>query len=194
MDVIDSNKKGANLCVEGFVWIPHIYTHLNKQRWVPAEFEFRNYYILTPKGKIFAVLSLKCELPWKLLNKWFACWIKRGTRCMFNKVELKRWQPSTPYLIFVIFFTRTKFLENKIYTKIYTVNCQFTQKIANLHSKWPIFCVKSVKNYTGQKKFTRTCPWRPWQIWGMLDASQLVVSGSGKKITQISGSRKSSIC
>ena len=25
------------------------------------------------------------------------------------------------------FFTQAKFLENKIYTKIYTVNCQFTQ-------------------------------------------------------------------
>ena len=33
------------------------------------------------------------------------------------------------------FFTHAKFLENKIYTKIYTVNCQFTQLIANLHSK-----------------------------------------------------------
>ena len=31
------------------------------------------------------------------------------------------------YLIFVIVFTRAKFLENKIYTEIYTVNCQFTQ-------------------------------------------------------------------
>ena len=31
------------------------------------------------------------------------------------------------YLIFVIFFTRAKFLENKIYTEIYTVNCQFIQ-------------------------------------------------------------------
>ena len=33
-----------------------------------------------------------------------------------------------PYLIFVIFFTQAKFLENKIYTKKrvnYTVNCQF---------------------------------------------------------------------
>ena len=29
------------------------------------------------------------------------------------------------YLIFVIFFTRTKFLKNKIYTEIYSVNCQF---------------------------------------------------------------------
>ena len=29
------------------------------------------------------------------------------------------------YLIFVIFFTRAKFFENKIYTEVYTVNCQF---------------------------------------------------------------------
>ena len=36
-----------------------------------------------------------------------------------------------------------------------------------IHSKLPIFRVKSVKNYTGQKKITRTCPWRPWQISGM---------------------------
>ena len=34
---------------------------------------------------------------------------------------------SDAYLIFVFFFTQAKFLENKIYTKIYTVNCQFTQ-------------------------------------------------------------------
>ena len=31
----------------------------------------------------------------------------------------------------------------------------------------PIFCVKSVKIYTGQKKITRVYPWRPWQISGM---------------------------
>ena len=36
-----------------------------------------------------------------------------------------------------------------------------------IHSKLPIFCVKSVKIYTGQKKFTRTSSVRPWQIWGM---------------------------
>ena len=29
------------------------------------------------------------------------------------------------YLIFVIFFTHAKFLEKKIYTEIYTVNCKF---------------------------------------------------------------------
>ena len=31
----------------------------------------------------------------------------------------------------------------------------------------PIFCIKSVKIYTGPKKFTRVYPWLPWQIWGM---------------------------
>ena len=31
----------------------------------------------------------------------------------------------------------------------------------------PIFRVKSVKIYTGQKKFTRVYPWDPWQIRGM---------------------------
>jgi len=66
------------------------------------------------------------------------------------------------YLIFVIFFTRAKFLENKIYTEKTRKLRQNTQKIANflryygkIHSKLPIFCVKSVKIYTGQKKFTR---------------------------------------
>ena len=31
----------------------------------------------------------------------------------------------------------------------------------------PIFRVKSVKIYTGQKKFTRVYSWLSWQIWGM---------------------------
>ena len=31
----------------------------------------------------------------------------------------------------------------------------------------PIFRVKCVKIYTGQKKFTRIYSWRPWQISGM---------------------------
>ena len=62
------------------------------------------------------------------------------------------------YLIFVICFTRAKFLENKIYTEKMRKLRQNTQKIANflryygkIHSKLPIFCVKSVKIYTGQK-------------------------------------------
>ena len=38
----------------------------------------------------------------------------------------------------------------------------------------PIFRVKSVKIYTGQKKFTRIYPWDPWQIWGMDNGSVVV--------------------
>ena len=71
-----------------------------------------------------------------------------------------------PYLIFVIFFTRPKFLENKIYTKKTRKLRQNTQKNANflryygkIHSKLPIFRVKSVKVYTSQKKFTREFAW-----------------------------------
>ena len=36
-----------------------------------------------------------------------------------------------------------------------------------IHSKLPIFCIKSVKIYTGQKKITREFSWLSWQIWGM---------------------------
>ena len=35
-----------------------------------------------------------------------------------------------------------------------------------IHSKLPIFRVKSVKIYTGQKKFTWEFSWLSWQIWG----------------------------
>ena len=52
---------------------------------------------------------------------------------------------SGPYLIFVIFFTQAKFLENKIYT-------EKTRKLRQIR-------VKSVKIYTGQKKFTREFSW-----------------------------------
>ena len=34
----------------------------------------------------------------------------------------------------------------------------------------PIFRVKSVKIYTGQKKLTRIYPWDPWQISGMVSS------------------------
>ena len=67
------------------------------------------------------------------------------------------------------FFTQAKFLESKIYTEKTRKLRQNTQLIANfwryyygkIHSKLPKFCVKSEKIYIGQKKFTRTCPWRP---------------------------------
>ena len=51
-------------------------------------------------------------------------------------------QMTFPYLIFVIFFTQAKFLENEIYT-VKRVNYD------KLHSKLPIFRVKSEKIYTG---------------------------------------------
>ena len=51
--------------------------------------------------------------------------------------------PWSTYLKLVIFLTQAKFLENKIYTE----KCVNYDK---LHSKFPIFRVKSVKIYTGQ--------------------------------------------
>ena len=78
---------------------------------------------------------------------------------------------SNAYLIFVIFFTLAKFLENKIYTEkrqFFALNLKknatFSRKICR---KCQFFCVKSVKMYTGQKKFPRIYPWDPWQISGM---------------------------
>merc|ERR1711873_146218 len=64
------------------------------------------------------------------------------------------------------FFTRAKFLEEKIYTEKTRKLRQNTQKIANflryygkIHSKLSIFRVKSIKIYTGPKKFTREFSW-----------------------------------
>ena len=52
------------------------------------------------------------------------------------------------------FFTQAKFLENKIYTKK-------RLNYDKLHSKLPLFRVKSVKIYTGKKKFKRAPPVAP---------------------------------
>ena len=60
------------------------------------------------------------------------------------------------------FFTQAKFFENKIYTKKRHFLPIFANLHRNLHQKTlifsPIFCVESVKIYTGQKKFTRVTP------------------------------------
>ena len=84
--------------------------------------------------------------------------------CFWSSMRLLR-LISEPYLIIVIFFTLTQFLENKIYTQKTRKLRQNTQKIAHflryygkIHSKLPIFRVKSVKIYTCQKKFTRAPP------------------------------------
>merc|ERR1711928_158389 len=67
------------------------------------------------------------------------------------------------YLIIVIFFTLTQFLENKIYTQKTRKLRQNTQSIDNflcyygkIHSKLPIFRVKSEKNLHLPEKFTLT--------------------------------------
>ena len=72
------------------------------------------------------------------------------------------------YLLFVIFITQTKFLENEIYTEKRVNYDKLHSKLPilrlnydKLHSKLPIFCVKSLKIYTGQKKFTRAPPVAP---------------------------------
>ena len=89
--------------------------------------------------------------------------------CIWNTL----WS-HTSYLLF--FFTRA-FLENKIYNEKTRKLRQNTQKIAKflcyygkIHSKLPIFRVKSVKIYTGQKKITREFSWLSWQISGMTSA------------------------
>ena len=70
-----------------------------------------------------------------------------------------------PYLIFVIFFTRAKFLESKIYT-------EKRLNYGKIHSKLPIFCVITAKytvncqivalnrkNLPQPKKITRIYSW-----------------------------------
>ena len=107
--------------------------------------------------------------PLRLMAK-----IWRITGCTKNVPGSLNQMNEGEYLLFVIFFTQTKFLKNKIYTEKTRKLRQNTQKIANflryygkIHSKLPIFCVKSVKIYTGQKKFTLEFSWLSWQIWGM---------------------------
>ena len=65
-----------------------------------------------------------------------------------------------PYLIFVVFLHEQNFWRIK-FTPKKRVNYD------KIHRKLPIFCVKSVKIYTGQKKCTREFSWLSWQIWGM---------------------------
>ena len=52
-------------------------------------------------------------------------WMSVLSRPVPSRPVPSRPVPSIPDICH--FFTRAKFLENKIYTKIYTVNCQFTQ-------------------------------------------------------------------
>ena len=91
-------------------------------------------------------------------------------KCSFPlHLKVNTLKPLATFIPYIChFFTQAKFLENKIYTEKTRKLRQNTQKIANflryygkIHSNLPIFRVKSVKIYTGQKKFRRTCLWRP---------------------------------
>ena len=58
-------------------------------------------------------------------------------------------------------------MENKIYTEIYTVNFQFTQEIANLHSNLPIFRVTS-ENLHRPKKICTGAARGKFEVWRVL--------------------------
>ena len=76
-------------------------------------------------------------------NFWWIGWIL--TPRLKMKISVWFWWQVRTYLIFVIFFTWAKFLENKIYT-------EKRQFFALNLSKMPIFRVKSVKNLHRPKK------------------------------------------
>ena len=78
---------------------------------------------------------------------------------MSNPFSVLRVRKTIPHICH--FFTRAKFLENKIYTKKTHKLRQNTQKIVNF-LRW--IC----KNLHRPKKFTRIYSWRSWQIWGMV--------------------------
>ena len=85
------------------------------------------------------------------------------------------------YLIFVIFLHRQNFWRIK-FTPKKRVNYD------KIHSKLPIFCVESVKIYTGQKQFTQACSWRSWPISGMRPS--LVLTPKFNLLPQLITNRK----
>ena len=100
----------------------------------------KSKYVLLLVSKLLA--SKLCDSKHNLSDSW-----REGSSYQigwfFGKIPNGLRPP--PYLIFVIFFTRAKFLENKIYTK----------KMRNydkIHGKLPIFCVITAK-YTVNCQF-----------------------------------------
>ena len=83
-----------------------------------------------------------------------------------------------PYLIFVIVFTRAKFLENKIYT-------EKRQFLALNLWETPIFCAKSVKKRQffalHLKKFTPAKKNLPGYIRGIRDKLEVWAGGADLK-------------
>ena len=112
----------------------HIYPDICSPR---EAVEYQNYNISTATARASiavppAKLLLHVYLPKKKSQTRFKTFhqhlmlIAQVQGRFFKRRKLKGGSVSS-YLIFVIFFTRANFLENKIYTEIYTVNCQFTQ-------------------------------------------------------------------
>ena len=77
----------------------------------------------------FLQLRLEVIKEYKRIElNWFGLigfvWFGKVWFCLVGLFSLG----SIVYIPYIChFFTRAKFLENKIYTEIYTVNCQFTQ-------------------------------------------------------------------
>ena len=98
----------------------------------------------------------RTSMPQKMILNHFSSSDQSASICGSTAAQV------LPYLIFVIFFTQAKFLENKIYTekrvnfdKLHSKLPILRVNYDKLHSKLPLFRVKSVKIYTGKKKFTR---------------------------------------
>ena len=144
-----------------------------KQLFVCAVWK-RYTHILLRKRYTYLFLTAQPKV-----SLWVSTMLKKSAKQMFVCAVRKRYQsfphcPTIPHICH--FFTRAKFLENKIYT----------EKTRKLHSKLPIFRFKSVKIYTGQKKFTRIYSWRSWQIWGMCPTQSFTESEhDAKKWTTI---------
>ena len=97
----------------------------------------------------------KCEVH---KSTWHHFWGNLTTEVFDEEIYngQERWKMCS-YLIFFIFFTQAKFLENKIYTEKRVTYDKLHSKLPTLrvnydklHSKLPIFRVESVKIYTGQ--------------------------------------------
>ena len=103
---------------------------------------FQNVPLKGPSHFVWIILSS----IYRLITLWRKKWIRCESISVWNIPDICH------------FFTWAKFLENKIYIEKTRNLRQNTQKIANflryygkIHSKLAIFCVKSVKIYTGQK-------------------------------------------
>ena len=115
-------------------------------------------------------------------NKWLPKSKGQLSRCCLHECLRMAWLKTIPTvtLLRAIWIQHSKgilvhtwylsfFLHEQNFWRI-----KFTPKkrvnYDKIHRKLPIFRVKSVKIYSGQKKFTREFSWLSWQIWGMTRA------------------------